>query len=76
MALIDTDYCFTYVNIGAQGTASDGSIFSESYTYQKLENSQLIMPLKSVIVADDAFPLKPYLMKQYARQQQLPCTTG
>lgn len=38
MALIDTDYCFTYVNIGAQGRASDGSIFSESSPYQKIEN--------------------------------------
>lgn len=68
LALVDANYCFTYIDIGAQGRASDGGIFQESNLYDSLENSHLNIPPEMVIVADDAFPLKPYLMKPFSRR--------
>lgn len=72
LALVDADYCFTYIDIGAQGRASDCGIFQESSLYAAIEGSRLNIPQKSVIVADDAFPLKPYLMKPYSRRNLSP----
>ena len=68
LALVDANYCFTYIDVGAQGRASDGGIFQESALYDGLEHSQLNMPPEMVIVADDAFPLKPYLMKPFSKR--------
>lgn len=68
LALVDADYCFTYIDVGAQGRVSDGGIFQESTLHEKLENSQLNMEPGMVIVADDAFPLKTYLMKPFSRR--------
>lgn len=64
MALVDHDYCFTYINVGANGSASDGGIFKNCSIYNQLENGGFI-PEGGVIVADAAFPLKTYLMKPY-----------
>lgn len=65
LALVDDDYCFSYVNVGTNGRASDGGVFQKSNLAQALENNNLNLPNQSVIVADAAFPLKPYLMKPY-----------
>lgn len=62
MALVDHDYCFTYINVGANGSASDGGIFKNCSIFTELENGSFI-PENGVIVADAAFPLKTYLMK-------------
>lgn len=64
MALVDHDYCFTYINVGANGSASDGGIFKNCSIFIELENGSFI-PEDGVIVADAAFPLKTYLMKPY-----------
>ncbi|XP_034837923.1 protein ALP1-like isoform X1 [Maniola jurtina] len=64
MALVDHDYCFTYINVGANGSASDGGIFKNCSIYNQLETSGFI-PEGGVIVADAAFPLKTYMMKPY-----------
>lgn len=63
MALVDDDYCFRYVDVGACGMASDGSVFKNCSIYNKLENN--LLPEGGVIVADAAFPLKTYIMKPY-----------
>lgn len=65
LALVDDDYCFSYVNVGTNGRASDGGVFQQSYLAQALENNSLNLPNQSVFVVDAAFPLKPYLMKPY-----------
>ncbi|CAH1998941.1 unnamed protein product [Acanthoscelides obtectus] len=67
LALVDDNYCFSYVNVGTNGTASDGGVFQRSKLAQALENNTLNLPERSIIVADAAFPLKTYLMKPYPR---------
>lgn len=65
MAIVDHDYCFRYVDIGANGRVSDGGVFQDCSIFTPLENN--ILPDGGVIVGDDAFPLKTYLMKPYSR---------
>nr|XP_023028001.1 putative nuclease HARBI1 [Leptinotarsa decemlineata] len=77
MALADADYKFLYINIGSMGRISDGGVFNTCSLTTKLENNSLNIPkprplvgrnkaIPFVIVADDAFAMKPYIMKPYA----------
>lgn len=68
LGLVDADYCFLYIDVGAQGRISDGGLLQDSLLYQYLEQNRLETPPGSVIVGDDAFPLKPFLMKPYSRR--------
>lgn len=81
MALVDANYRFTYINIGSKGRDSDGGVFNNCYLYSALENNTLNIPspqplpqreipVPFVIVADDAFPLRPYIMKPFAFRNQ------
>lgn len=65
LALVDHDYCFSYVDIGTNGRASDGGVFQQSRLGTALERNTLNLPEESVIVGDAAFPLKTYIMKPY-----------
>lgn len=66
MALVDHNYCFTYIDIGCNGRISDGGVFRNCNLSDALENG--LLPEHHVIVGDAAFPLKPYLMKPYGGQ--------
>lgn len=63
MALVDDKYCFSYINVGFKGSNADGGVFQNCELYEQLENN--LLPAGFVIVGDDAFPLKKYLMKPY-----------
>lgn len=63
MAVVDDNYCFSYIDIGCNGRVSDGGVFRNCSLSAALENN--LLPDKHVIVGDNAFPLKPYLMKPY-----------
>jgi hypothetical protein len=76
MAVVDADYTFIYVDVGFNGRVSDGGIFARSSLREHLEKSELSVPspkplpdrqnaVPYVIVGDEAFPLKPYLLKPY-----------
>lgn len=80
MALVDADYKFTYVDIGAYGKQSDGGIFGASSLGRALSssNNALQLPeddvitgaeelgsLPYVFVADEAFPLQRHIMRPY-----------
>ena len=76
LALVDADYKFLYVDVGAQGRASDASVWDRCNLHAYLEGDRLDIPQPStlpfstvkspyVIVGDDAFPLKTYLMKPF-----------
>lgn len=76
MAICDADYVFTLVDIGAYGSQSDGAVFSESAFGQGLESGRIKLPASTPLpntdinfpyyfVGDEAFPLKPYILRPY-----------
>jgi len=76
MALVDAGYRFLYVDVGSYGRISDGGVFRDCSLSAAMESSMLSIPpdcelpwtsavAPFVIVADDAFPLKRYIMKPY-----------
>ena len=68
---------FTLIDLGGLGRHSDGGIFSHCGFGQDLEEGSLVLPNPSalpgtsspdmpfVIVGDEAFPLRNYLMRPY-----------
>ena len=72
MAFVDADYKFLYVDVGCNGRISDGGVFRNSSLSNTLSLNMLNIPLSGseslpyVVVADDSFPLKTYMMKPYA----------
>ncbi|XP_037808567.1 protein ALP1-like [Lucilia sericata] len=76
LAVCDADYKYTYVNVGAYGSESDGGILRQTEFGQALINNELDLPDDSnlpnsslkfpfYLVGDEAFPLKPHLMRPY-----------
>nr|CAB3263116.1 uncharacterized protein LOC101243083 [Phallusia mammillata] len=75
MGVCDANYIFTMVDIGDSGHHSDGGIFANSSISKFLQEDSNIppvctLPLTSVevpycIVGDNAFPLKPWLLRPY-----------
>lgn len=63
MAVADDDYCFSYIDVGCNGRVSDGGVFTHCDLSHALENN--LLPEGHVLVAENAFPLKPYMMKPY-----------
>lgn len=75
-AICDANYKFTYVDIGAYGSQSDGGVLRESSFGNKLFKAQLNLPNDSTItntnisfpyffVGDEAFPLHTNLLRPY-----------
>jgi len=80
MALVDAHYNFVVVDVGAYGKNSDGGIFMHSKLGKGLDRKQLNVPPSTahpgttniapfVILGDEAFPLKEYLMRPYPGKQ-------
>nr|CAI5824184.1 unnamed protein product [Callosobruchus analis] len=78
LALVDADYKFITIDVGAYGRNSDGGIFEKSEIGKKLQRGTFSVPgnvpLKTnglpqphIIVGDEAFPLKTYLLRPYSR---------
>ncbi|KMQ81545.1 nuclease harbi1-like protein, partial [Lasius niger] len=76
LGVCDAQYNFTIVDIGAEGSQSDGGLFNSSELGIRLQEESLHVPnsnylpgtdveMKYFLVGDAAFPLKPYLMKPY-----------
>lgn len=76
LASCDYEYKFSFVDIGAYGSQSDGGVFKNSVFGQRMECSNLNIPAEKQLpgtnavvpfcfVADEAFPLKKYIMRPY-----------
>ena len=76
---MDADYKFLYVNIGAPGASSDAGIFSATALRTALEDNLVGLPqpeplpndntpIPYFLVGDDAFTLRPWLMKPYLQR--------
>ena len=76
MAVCDYNYCFTLLDIGDYGRQSDGGVFSNSIFGRAMKHGSLLLPAAETIhglrspipyyfVADQAFPLKTYLLRPF-----------
>lgn len=76
MAVVNSQYEFIFVDIGTNGRVSDGGVFSKTSFNKALVNGELnipapnslvpgMKPLPFVFVADDAFALRPNIMKPF-----------
>lgn len=81
LALVDHDYNFVYVDIGAPGRISDGGVFRNSSLWRQLISNDLNLPpacplpgralnVPYVFVGDGAFALSSNVMKPYAGHHQ------
>jgi hypothetical protein len=79
LAVVDADYKFIYIDVGCQGRIGDAGVYLNSTLCDALESNCLNLPAPEalrvqnalfpyVFVADDAFPLKMYMMKPYAHR--------
>lgn len=80
MALVDADYKFSWVDVGANGSAGDGQVFNGSELRECFENDTAGIPepeplpnddkaVPYFIAADDAFALQTWLMKPFSKRQ-------
>lgn len=76
MAACDAKYRFILVDIGAFGSSSDGAVFQNSVFGNKFDSDEMSVPRPSKLkgtrekiqfffVADEAFPLKQYIMRPF-----------
>ena len=79
MALVDADYRFIWLDIGANGCASDAQIFQTSELRECIENGTIGFPQADslpnddqltsyFIIGDDAFPLREWMLKPFSRR--------
>ncbi|KAK3775105.1 hypothetical protein RRG08_048314 [Elysia crispata] len=78
MALSDADSCFILVDCGHYGRVSDAGVYQSSHMSTLLEEGNLNIPKQAfkingsvievpyMVIGDEAFPLKTYLMKPFA----------
>ncbi|CAF4946326.1 unnamed protein product [Pieris macdunnoughi] len=77
--VVDADYCFTFIDVGAPGREGDSSIFKSSNFGQKLTCSQLDLPepahlpnnigkppVPFVFIGDAAFGLNKNVMRPFS----------
>lgn len=80
LAIVGPEYEFLCVDIGAYGRNSDGGIFEESQMGKKFDNGDFDLPedvplreqteaTPHVLIGDEAFGLKPYLMRPFPYMQ-------
>lgn len=64
LAQVNGDYCFTFIDVGAQGRMNDAGVFAETVSNQPLPGRQRSVPY--IFVGDDAFPLSRSVLKPYS----------
>lgn len=78
-AVADADKKFIVIEVGGRGKQSDGGTFHYSRLNRQLENKTFNMPppqvlpstdkqLPMVLIGDEAYPLKEYLMRPYPQR--------
>ena len=76
LAVVDANYNFILVDVGAQGKNADGNVFANSNFGKRLKRHDLDLPLPASLpgsditlphafVADEAFPLDENIMRPY-----------
>lgn len=80
LAVVDANYKFLYVDIGAPGRSGDAGVYANSALKQALDANRLELPdedesdeenpsCKYHLIGDDAFPLSERMMKPFSHRQ-------
>lgn len=78
MAIANANYEFIYCDVGTNGRVSDGGVINNTIFYSKLTHNKLNIPksepvtnstrtLNYVFVGDEAFAMRPDLLKPFSR---------
>uniref|UniRef100_A0A8C1XYC4 DDE Tnp4 domain-containing protein n=1 Tax=Cyprinus carpio TaxID=7962 RepID=A0A8C1XYC4_CYPCA len=80
LALVDADYRFLAIDVGSYGGNSDGGIFANSALGRAQQRETLNVPpplelpsapelgkVNHIIIADKAFPMKPYIARRISK---------
>nr|CAI5833318.1 unnamed protein product [Callosobruchus analis] len=67
LALVDGNKRFLSIDVGQYGRVSDGNVFMNSSMGKRLTRQTFGLPPDEDLVADEAFPLKRFLMRPYPR---------
>ncbi|KAB0802866.1 hypothetical protein PPYR_05052 [Photinus pyralis] len=81
LAVADASYKLIYFDVGCNGRISDGGVFQNSSLHQGLEDGSIELPEPTPLpgrtdpvpycfFGDDAFAMKPYMLKPYPYQNQ------
>ena len=78
LALVDADYKFMYIDVGAVGAESDGGVFAQTKLARLINTNEINLPppeplasdpdgppIGYFMLGDDAFALKTWMMKPY-----------
>ena len=80
MAVVDAHYRFSFISVGGNGQESDGGVWAScelgSMLEEQLKGGSAVLPgpetlpgtdtvLPHVLVADEAFPLRPFMMRPF-----------
>lgn len=79
MGIADATYKLLYVDVGRNGKFSDGGVFNRCTFAQAMDSNRLglpppkalpgrVLPMPFTLIADDAFALRPNLMKPYSQR--------
>lgn len=79
MGVADAEYKLLYIDVGRNGRFSDGGVFNRCNFGQAMDTNQLglpvleplpgrTLPMPYVLVADDAFALRPNVMKPHSHR--------
>ena len=79
LALVDADYKIIWADVGTPGATSDAAVFNNSDLKDAVESEDLDLPepeplqgdnedISYFFIADDAFALKTWLMKPFAKR--------
>ena len=69
MALVDSDYEFSWVDVGSNGSAGDVQVFNRSELKQYLEEDCLGVPVAGPLPGDAQLMLTSWLMKLFSKRQ-------
>ena len=79
LALVDADYKFLWVDVGANGSASDAQLFNSCELKEAIERGDINFPdpnplpiddqdMPYFLVGDDAFALRTWTMKPFSKR--------
>ena len=66
-ALVDASYRFVFIDVCSNGRVNDGAVFRNSTLNSAMEYNMINWPDNSIIVGDNAFPVRNTLLKPYSK---------